>query len=251
MSPPTKTSVMLVSGEYFDHLAPDPGPITYDVLEHGLAVPRFNNQTVRPITVLEHSMRVRRIALELAKTDEDQIESEARAMFDGGAGASWASSPHTWGTLPPNARENWRRRARQEGATGVELWALLHDAHEALVPWSDCLRPGKTDEMREVEGEVDAAIRCALVVPLPTAAEFGLVRTADAIALYFEAMLWQPGAIDWAPVIMDTFWGVELDRVGNSAVTKVGLVERFMPLIAPRPGECWRTEVEASTGGVS
>jgi hypothetical protein len=25
----------------------------------------------------------------------------------------------------------------------------------------------------------------------------------------------------------------------------VELIERFMPLVAPRPGECWRPEVEA------
>lgn len=213
MAPNTPTSVMLVTGEYFDHLAPDPSVITLDVLEHGLAAPRFNNQTTRPITVLEHSLRVRRIARELAFVPEVVAAT------------------------------------RREYLKSVEIWALLHDAHEAIVPWGDCLRPGKTDAMREVEAEVDAAIRCALVVSLPTPAVFDIVKTADSIALYFEAMLWQPGARDWAPGLLHPIWADEHGQVGNSGLTKVSLVERFMPLIAPRPGECWRTEVEALLGG--
>lgn len=201
MSPPTKTSAMLVSGEYFDYLAPDPAVITLDVFEHGLDIPRFNNQTVRPITVLEHSLHVRRIVRELGGDDHAQ------------------------------------------------LWALLHDAHEALVPWGDCLRPGKTEAMKAVEAEVDEAIITALGID--EAVLLGgdddawititdIVHTADMIALYFEAMLWMPGAIDWAPFVMP----FEYIEARSSAEA----IQRLLPLIAPRPGECWRTEVEALLG---
>jgi hypothetical protein len=182
MAPPTATSVQLHTREYFDHLNPDPSVITLDVLARGLDVPRFNNQTTRPITVREHSLRVDRIA-------------------------------------------------RVLGATGA--WALLHDAHEALVPWGDCLRPGKTQEMRDVESAVDAAIIHALRVD-QVFVYWDTVKTADAIALYFEAMLWLPGGGDWAPSVWPD--AVEMDT------------DAFLPLIAPRPVECWRTEVESRLG---
>ena len=204
MSPPTKTSVTLVSGEYFDHLAPDPSVITLDVLEHGLDVPRFNNQTIRPITVLEHSMRVRRIVREL------------------GLGSAGISSHET------------------------QLWALLHDAHEALVPWGDCVRPGKQPWMREAETRVDEAIGVALNLPAFCDKAVEIVKTADAIALYFESLLWQPGALDWAPEIRRDAFGMPPSRARTWS--KPESIERFIPLNAPRPGECWRTEVETLLG---
>lgn len=174
---------MLISGEYFDYLAPDPRVITLDVLAHGLAVPRFNNQTSRPIHVTEHSNRVRRIVRVLG------------------------------------------------GNVVAQLRGLLHDSHEALVPWGDCLRPGKTDEMREVEKHVLAAIyealgldARALMISEFVHGEDDIVHVADMAACYFEAMLWQPGASDWAP--------------------KPDFVDCLLPVIAPVPGECWRSEVE-------
>jgi hypothetical protein len=195
MAPTSPTSVQLCTGEYFDHIAPDPSVITLDVLERGLDVPRFNNQTRRPITVLEHSLRVHRIAREL-------------------------------------------------GSTGP--WPLLHDAHEALVPWGDCLRPGKTDEMREAEASVDAAIITALQVE-EVISVWDIVATADAIALYFEAMLWMSGGADWATRVFPQTH--EITGGGHRPQPSLSvLIERFMPLIAPRRGECWRTEVESLIG---
>lgn len=174
---------MLVNGEYFDHLNPDASVITLDVLEHGLAVPRFNNQTTRPITVLEHSLRVRRIVMRLGGDDVAQLA------------------------------------------------ALLHDAPEALVPWGDCLRPGKTDEMRVVERRVLAAICEAIGVDDRLIAKHvdGIVHIADMLALCFEALLWQPGAYDWAQRIFPAE-----RRAGD-----------YLQDIMPRPGECWRGDVEA------
>lgn len=64
-----------------------------------------------------------------------------------------------------------------------------------------------------------------------------IVKTADAIALYFEALLWQPNALDWAP---------EIHVFGGGWTGSIA--ERFMPLIAQRPRECWRTEVERLLG---
>ena len=142
-----------------------------------------------------------------------------------------------------------RRRAalRRSGDLLIRMKAAIED--EALVPWGDCLRPGKTPEMREVERRVDHEI-CVAVTSwpgIPPAAIIDIVKTADAIALYFEAMLWQPGALDWAPAIMKDAagtlgWG---EVVG---IFRADIIERFMPLIAPRPRECWRTEVEKLLG---
>jgi hypothetical protein len=194
MAPPTPTSVMLVSGEYFDPYNPDPAVITLDVLAAGLHAPRFNGQTIRLISIAEHSLRVRRIVRELGL-----IQS--------------GMSDHA-----------------------TQLWALLHDAHEAIVPWGDCLSPGKTDAMKDVESRVDDAICRALGIK-ESATVWSIVKIADAIALYFEAMLWQPGALDWALDVVP--WA----RVSDDSLAAD--IERFMPLIAPRPSECWRTEVEA------
>lgn len=115
MSPPTPTSCMLVSGEYFDHLAPDPSVITLEVLAHGLdRTLRFGTHLVRDVTVAEHSLRVRRFVRDLVH------DASPRRQIEG------------------------------------QVWALLHDAHEALVPWGDCTAPGKTDHMKAVEAEVPA-----------------------------------------------------------------------------------------------
>lgn len=186
---------MLISGEYFDHLAPDRSVISLEVLAAGLRAWRFNCQTTRLISVAEHCLRVRRIVRGLG------------------------------------------------GNSVCELRALLHDAPEALVPWGDCLRPGKTDEMREVEGDVLVEIYEALgissrrmVLTEVSHGDFDLVKVADNIALYFEAMLWQPGSSDWADPARKEGW----DRLGAVDIAS------FLPTIAPVPGEDWATEVRVA-----
>lgn len=208
MAKSSPTSIGLFNGQYFDYLDPDPSVIDLDVLEHGLDVPRFNNQTLRPITTLEHSLRVARIARVLA-------------------------------------------RGQHPDPYGVRLWALMHDAHKALTPWGDCLRPGKQDWMRDVEEHVDCHVVAAINrigrypcgATWPTDDVLDLVKTADNIALYFEAMLWAPTASDWAPALMDRVWDDLRETYGLRF--RSNTIDRFMPLIAPRPRECWRTEVEA------
>ena len=187
MAPPTKTSIALANGRYFDHLAPDPDAIDLDVIELGLQVPRFNNQTIRPITVAEHSLRV------------------------------------------------WRFVRALGGGEVSQLRALLHDAPEALVPWGDCLRPGKTDEMREVERHVMAAIWDALKLPsremMDGYGERGAIVTqADLAACGLEALIWQRGAEDWALDLLGEDW------------------KRLLCEVYPRPDEDWRTEVERLLG---
>ena len=120
-------------------------------------------------------------------------------------------------------------------AAAVRLDALLHDAHEPLVPWGDCLSPGKTDEMRAVESNVDAAIREALGLPPSLAGVARKVKRADLIALLLEALIWQPGASDWV---------CDLPHAPASARD----YQRLLPLVWPRPSECWATEVRCALG---
>ena len=124
------------------------------------------------------------------------------------------------------------------GGVEDELAALLHDAPEALVPWGDCLAPGKTDEMREVEDRVLACIHEMLRLPAPV--ERPVVKHADMLALYIEALLWQPGARDWADA------GLEAARVRPD----VG-VSALLADVWPRPGEDWASETLACTNTVS
>ena len=197
MAPPTKTSFMLGSGEYFDPYAPDPSVITLDILSRGLAnTNRFKGQTTRQIAVDEHCLRVARLAGVIQQCRGLELESP------------------------------------------IELAALLHDAHESLTPWGDVPSPLKTEPMRALETDIDIAVYAALGIPMPDTQARQIVGLADLLALYFEAMLWLPGASDWALDVLDRAWG-ELDRVRFRSE----LIDMTMPLIAPRPGECWRTEV--------
>jgi hypothetical protein len=102
----------------------------------------------------------------------------------------------------------------------------IHDAHETYTPWGDCLRPGKTAEMREVEAKIDAVIFRRLLGRdwQPSDQAQQVVKTADNLALYFEAMLWQRRGADWAPHVL-------------SGAVDSGQLTRLLPLIWPRHGE--------------
>ncbi len=100
----------------------------------------------------------------------------------------------------------------------------LHDAHEAYTPWGD--RPGKTDEMREVEAKIDEAIFRRLTGRNwePSSEARAAVKEADNIALYFETMIWQRHGDDWAPSLL------------KPGTPLAGLLS-LLPLVAPLRGE--------------
>jgi hypothetical protein len=105
------------------------------------------------------------------------------------------------------------------------------------------LRPAKTDADRDAEARAYAAVMDQLFGPTGPHLYFldqrhtdlvrqaladvaDVVHLADNLALYYEAMLWQPVARDWAPhVITDP------------------MPDIMLPLVWPRPGECWAAEV--------
>lgn len=209
--PPTPSSVRVADPAtgarfYFDYLEPRPEDFNLGVLAHGQrSIVRFRGYTTRPITVDEHALRVGYFTSALAH------------------------------------RLGWP----EHKSTVAWLWALLHDAHEALTPWGDCLGPGKTDEMRAVEALIDRAIWSNVharvmhgaEIPQPDLAVCRLVEFADSAALYYEAMLWQPGAEDWAP---DFYRARAVDAWPPGIAD---LHDLLVPLVYPVPNDCWHRSV--------
>lgn len=200
----SKSAVMTVSGRFFDPLNPRAEDVDLGDVAHGLArIPRFNGQTTRLIPVDEHSMRVARIV------------------------------------------------RRVGGGPMTVLLGLLHDAGEAYV--GDIVRPLKDERAKTVEaGVLDCILRrvaydidmrradaegdlpaVGTVMPPLESEHWAMVRLADDIALFYEAMLWQPGAEAWAPAVL-----------GELVVDAWA----FLPDIYPRPGEDWLTEVRVAIG---
>jgi 5'-deoxynucleotidase YfbR-like HD superfamily hydrolase len=224
MSPPTPTSILVRDPEtnrswYLDTAAPTADMVTLGQLGCGLeSIRRFCGYTTRPITVAEHSMRVGRFARALAESTAD---TELVYM--------------------PGSRLR---------LAAADLVGLIHDTPEAITGRGDVLRPAKTDADREAEARAYAAIVEHLFSPLgplwhlsPTGMDrvrqaladvAEVVHTADNLALYYEAMLWQPGAADWVP-----------------AVVRDPLPDVMLPLVWPREGERWSDAVRSTCAEVA
>jgi hypothetical protein len=214
MNPNTATSILVHDPEtgrswYLDTAAPTRTAITLGQLGCGTeAIKRFGGYTTRPITVSEHCMRVGRFTRALVT----EFSADASPMTVAAAG----------------------------------LAGLIHDAPEAITGRGDVLRPAKTDADREAEERAYAAIVDHLFGPTGPHLWFldqrhtdlvrqaladvaDVVHLADNLALYYEAMLWQPGARDWVPALIAD-----------------PMPDIMMPLIWPRAGECWAAEVRAT-----
>jgi 5'-deoxynucleotidase YfbR-like HD superfamily hydrolase len=212
MSQNTATSILVYDPEtgrswYLDTADLRPETLTLGQLGHGLAaINRFGGYTVRPITVAEHSLRVGRFA---------------RALI-----------VHSGCVVPYII-------------ASAELSGQLHDTPEAITGRGDVLRPAKTDADRESEARTYEIVVAHMLCPLgplhllaPHHADrvvlalgivANIVHKADNLALYYESMLWQPGAEDWAPkVIADP------------------MPDLLLPLVWPRPREDWATSVRVS-----
>lgn len=180
MGQPTK--YMIFGGTYFDPYAPRAEDLTLAAFTRGLEVSRFNNQTTRPVTVGGHMVRCAMIWCALWKH-----------------GVSLSREHHVLTSY------EW---------LSILLALLVHDAAEALI--GDRLRPIKTDQDRELEQGVLAACIDFLLCPktlghghaprphdrhteiLVLALRDQHVRDIDWISCRVEALLWQPGAYDWA-----------------------------------------------------
>lgn len=179
----TETSIMIHGGTYFDPHNPRAADVNIDALERGLQMPRFNNQTIRPVTISDHMVRCARIW--------------AALRF---YGVSLSREHHVLTPL------EW---------LDVLLALVLHDVAEGFL--GDRLRPIKTDYDRELEQAVLAVCIERLVTleatgygshdktPHPRHYDIMLlalrsqhVKDVDWISCRIEALLWQPGAYDWA-----------------------------------------------------
>jgi hypothetical protein len=219
MSQNTATSILVHDPEtgrswYLDTAAPTRAMVTLGQLGCGMeAIKRFGGYTTRPITVSEHCMRVGRFCRAL--------ETEFNAGAD------------------------------RLTIAGAALAGLIHDAPECITGFGDVMAPAKTDAVREAEARAYAAIEGHLMLMNMSMACNGrdddaiyafsrrvellpLVRLADALALYYEAMLWQPGAEDWVPALITD-----------------PMPDIMLPLVWPRPGECWAAEVRATCAELS
>lgn len=141
----------------------------------------------------------------------------------------------------------------------VRLAGLLHDAPEAITGYGDVLRPAKTPEVTAAEERAMSAI-LDLVVSSPTFSSMGLpgeatrseiremltgcetvVHAADDLALYYEALLWSPGAPDWVT-------RVPLRHFPESLLPTLNAT--LLPLMDV-DGADWADEVRAAMGDLS
>ncbi|MCK9513050.1 MAG: hypothetical protein M0R28_17740 [Pigmentiphaga sp.] len=175
------TATMTVSGSYFDVHAPKAADVRLHDIEHALErEQRFANHTNAPYelggpaTVAAHVFRVARIGWHL-----------------------WTELVESGLAMPAGTVAGTTVRDRIEFTVAL----LLHDAAEAYM--RDIPAPQKTDRRRKLERHVLAAIIDAVAKPYQSVRISEWIYTparglCDCIAMAQEALLFQPGASDWA-----------------------------------------------------
>lgn len=164
--PITPTSIMVASRRYVDLLNPRAEDVDVDDLALGLEAPRFRNQTSVPITIGDHCLRTARFALAFGEPLEVVL---ACMLHDAPEGPL--------GDMPGPLKSH----VRVELKSGtVVSWSEL----EAL--WSEAICRALLPEplAKKVDGLINA--------------KHGPVSQYDHMALRAEALLWMPGAEDWA-----------------------------------------------------
>lgn len=86
----------------------------------------------------------------------------------------------------------YRYAADKQMDTYTQLYALLHDAHEAIT--GDIPHPWKTRDMKIYQAEIDRRLFDSLSIPLPYDAIYDQVKKIDRLALSVEADLFGPAA---------------------------------------------------------
>lgn len=224
--PNTKSSIMTGSGRYFDPLNPTASDVHLPDIARGLrrGVTRFNGQLLDPAACphpqsgVSHSMRAGRLVFWWLRT-RDLVKPEHALTV-----------------------------------VGLVLAGLIHDSPEGYV--GDDLGPIKTPDRKAMEHAILVAIAESLLGPEHGAAiceyvgNHAAVHWADQIALRQEALLYQPGATDWAlgrpgldaaSVHERRHWDeAELDR----AQMRFDIADT-LHLFHPREGEDWAATVMA------
>lgn len=216
MAPPSKTSIQLHSGRYFDPLDPREGDFILGDVARGLRFQRFGghvydrSKTADPVSCLAHSMRVARLTNWRLHRDLGRIETPI---------------------------EN-------ESFAITVLGALIHDAPEFI---GEVLGPIKTPERKAMEDVILSVIAESLVGPVFGMAVCGAVHNdpviawADRLALCAEALICKPHAVDWALA--------EASSDDPYTVTKADLADT-LHLFHPREHEDWAVMVARLAGDV-
>lgn len=228
---------------YLDTANPSAEHMTLEQIGHGLrSLQRFGGYTTGPLPVDEHCVRVGRFAEAIVASDD-----LCSALL---------------GTSKP-----------RPNMAAVRLAGLLHDAPEAITGYGDVLRPAKTPEVSAAEDRAMEAI-LDLVVSSPT---FGpsrgtsvsigagrldpgradqetqdrirkmltecacVVHTADDLALYYEALLWSPGAEGWVARVPERHFPSHMIPSLNATM---------LPLVDVQGAE-WATEVHVAVNELS
>lgn len=204
--PRSRTAIMTVSGRYWDVMDPRPEWVWMPDVARGLGCPRFNLQTIEPITVASHLIRCARMFVAL----------EPRF-------AAWI-------------------RIHGLGFVDVVLALLLHDADEGYL--GDRLGPLKTEADSRIEAATRAAIVRHLILDDARAERItglaldkhGIVKWFDRLACAHEALAWQPGASDWAmPEHTEDSESIDPSSEPHGTLA----LALTMSCVHPRPGDDW------------
>jgi hypothetical protein len=198
--PISNTSIMTASRRYLDLIDPRPEDIDLADIEFGLGEARFKRQTTIPISVADHSLRCGRIALALEQPLEVVL---AMLLHD--------AAEYAFGDLPGPLKRFIFVEVKPGQMVPIEELelGLLRTIAHVLIP---------DPELSQRVWDLCAEKR-------------GTVKQIDVLALRAEALLYMPGAEDWA--------------AGESVETSSGCVG--VPPIDPR---VWPAMV-APTGSLS
>jgi hypothetical protein len=207
--PKSSTSLMTASRRWLDLLDPRPEDIDLGDIEAGLGEARFKRQTTIPISVADHSLRCARIALALEQPLEVVL---AMLLHD--------AAEYAFGDLPGPLKRFIFVEVKPGQMVPIEELelGLLRTIAHALIP---------DPELSQRVWDLCAEKR-------------GAVKQIDVLALRAEALIYMPGAEDWA--------------AGESVETSSGSVgvppidPRAWPaMVAPRGSLGWsRTMAEVS-----
>lgn len=203
--PLTNTSIMTASRRYLDLLDPRPEDIDIGDIEAGLGESRFKRQTTIPITVADHCLRCGRIALAL-----DQPLEVVLAMLIHDA------PEYAFGDMPGPLKRFIFVEVKPGQFVPIEdlELGLLRTIAHVLIP----------------DSALSQSVYDLCVDKL------GIVKQIDTLALRAEAMLYMPGAEDWASMETSSW---------SSASPIPACV--WPAMVAPRGSLSWaRTVAQAS-----
>jgi hypothetical protein len=206
--PISNTSIMTASRRYLDLLDPRPEDIDLGDIEAGLGESRFKRQTTIPISVADHSLRCGRIALALEQPLEVVL---AMLLHD--------AAEYAFGDLPGPLKRFIFVEVKPGQMVPIEQLelGLLRTIAHVLIPDPD---------LSQLVWDLCDKKR-------------GIVKQIDVLALRAEALLYMPGAEDWA------------GDHSNEGVEMSAIDPRVWPaMLAPRGSLSWSDTMHAVSAAI-